>query len=165
MKLETPQEKHKKAYEKIIEEWQKVESIQDTSPFSFSKNFDFENFLKEIKKYLNKDEVNVCTNTFFLIEKSDIIWIIDIRHHINHPILIESGWHIWYWIAPKFRRKWYATKILELWLIEAKKFWLEKVLITCSIDNIWSKKVILKNWWVFERLTKDWKMNRFWVEL
>lgn len=55
--------------------------------------------------------------------------------------------------------------MLELWLIEAKELWLNKILITCDIDNIASKKVIEKNWWVFERLTNDWKMNRFWIEL
>jgi predicted acetyltransferase len=55
--------------------------------------------------------------------------------------------------------------MLELWLIEAKKLWIQKALLTCDIDNIWSNKVILKNGWVFERVTIDGTVNRYWIEL
>jgi len=55
--------------------------------------------------------------------------------------------------------------MLELWLVEAKKIWLKKVLLTCDLDNIGSKKVIEKNWGVFERLTKNWSKKRFWIKL
>jgi len=55
--------------------------------------------------------------------------------------------------------------MLKLALIEAKKLWLKKVLITCYISNIWSNKTILNNLWIFERITKDWLDNRYWIEL
>jgi len=165
MKLEFPEEKHRNAYEKLMKEWSKKEIISDISPYSISRWHNFDNFLKEVEDYLNNKEKDVNSSTFFLIENNEILWVIDIRHHINHKNLIEKWWHIWYWIAPEFRRKWYATKMLELWLIEARKIWLEKVLITCNISNIGSKKVIEKNWGIFERLTNDWTMNRFWIKL
>jgi len=165
MKLEFPEEKHKIAYEKLMKEWSKKEIISDISPYSISRWHNFDNFLKEVEDYLNNKEKAVNSSTFFLVKNNEILWVIDIRHHINHKNLIEKWWHIWYWIAPKFRKKWYATKMLELWLIEARKIWLEKVLITCWISNIASKKVIEKNWGIFERLTKDWTMNRFWINL
>jgi len=164
MKLEFPQEKHKKAYKELIEEWWKFEKIPTDPTRLFSKD-NFNDFLKSIITDKANSELWVNAHLFFLIENNEILWAIQIRHHINHTNLIESGWHIWYWIAPKFRRKWYATKMLELWLIEAKKIWLEKVLITCDSDNIWSKKVIERNWWIFERLTKDWVADRYWIEL
>jgi len=161
MKLEFPQEKHKKAYEELIEEWLNI----NEAPRILSSSYDFERFLREIKLYKTKSPTWINVSLYFLVEWKEIVWALDIRHHINHPNLIEKWWHIWYWIAPKFRRKWYATKMLELGLVEAKKIWLEKVLITCDSDNIWSKKVIERNWWIFERLTKDWVSDRYWIEL
>lgn len=151
-------------YEKIIKEWGDSEKIP-TSPRRF---FDWENF-EEFYEIIKNDVLNnknwVNSHLYFLVDGENILWSLQIRHTIDHPNLIEDWWHIWYWIAPKYRKKWYATKMLELWLIEAKKLLLKKVLITCDTDNIWSIKVIERNWWVFERLTKDKDKNRYWIEL
>lgn len=164
LKLEFPNQNHKKSYEILIQEWEKSENIP-TSPW---KLFAWENF-EEFLEIIQEDTINnsnwVNSHLFFLIENQEILWAIHIRHHINHPNLIEKWGHIWYGIAPKFRQKWYATKMLELWLIEAKKLWIQKALLTCDIDNIWSNKVILKNGWVFERVTSDGTANRYWIEL
>ncbi len=164
MKLEFPNETHKPAYEKLIEQWEKVEKIP-TSPYPLFLWNNFEEFLNIIKKNISNSDSPVNSHLFFLCDWGKILWAIEIRHHIDLPDFNEKYWHIWYWIAPEFRKKWYGTKILELWLIEAKKLWILKVMIGCYIDNIWSNKVIEKNWWVFERKTKDWEANRYWVEL
>ena len=166
LKLKFPNIKHKEKYEKLIEYWWKIEDTDKISPWAlfYWENFnEFLNKIEEVKNNPPKWYTN--SSLFFLIENDKILWWIDIRHDIKAPILNEKWWHIWYWIAPKFRKKWYATKMLELWLIEAKNIWLDKALITCDIDNIGSKKVIEKNWWIFERLTNDWKMNRYWIKL
>jgi len=165
LKLEFPNIKHKDKYEELIKEWWKVEGLEEISPWRLFSWNNFKEFLENIINDIDNSVLWVNAHLFFLVENNVILWAIQIRHHINHPNLIEKWWHIWYWIAPQYRRKWYATKMLKLWLIEAKKLWLDKVLITCDINNIGSKKVIEKNWWVFERLTSDWKMNRFWVNL
>ncbi len=106
---------------------------------------------------------------YFMIDdevKNEIIWVIQIRHSINHPNLIEDWWHIWYWIAPKYRKKWYWSKMLKLALEKVKELWLdiEKVLITCNHDNIGSAKVIENNGWIYERTTEIWK-KRYWISL
>lgn len=165
LKLEFPNINHKENYEKLIKDWWEIENLEEISPWRLFSWNNFEDFLENIINDIDNSELWVNAHLFLLVENNKILWAIQIRHHINHQNLIEKWWHIWYWIAPQYRRKWYATKMLELWLIEAKKLWLSKVLITCDIDNIGSKKVILKNWWVFERLTSDWKMNRFWIDL
>ena len=165
MKLKFPEKKHKNAYKKLISEWSEVEEIEDTSPWALFYWNNFEEFLEKINLYRFNSPTWTNSTLLFLIDWSEIIWGIDIRHSIENDFLNEFWWHIWYGIAPKFRKKWYATKMLELALIEVKKIWLEKVLITCDITNIGSRKVIEKNWWIFERLTEDWKMNRFWLEL
>jgi predicted acetyltransferase len=147
----------------LIKQWGEVESIP-TSPWILFEWDNFEEFLRIIEKDIyNSPWVNA--HFFFLSDGKEIVWAIQIRHHINHPNLIEKWWHIWYWIAPKFRRKWYWTKILELWLIEAKKLWIKRVMIWCNPNNIWSNKIIKSNWGIFERVTKCWEGNRYWVEL
>ena len=160
LKLEFPNKRHKKMWEKLLEEWSDKEKIP-TSPWRL---FVWENygiFLNTIENDIKNNQNWVNSHLFFLVNTNEILWSIQIRHHINHPNLIENWWHIWYWIAPKHRKKWYATKMLELWLLEAKKLWLKKVLITCYPDNIWSNKAIVNNWGVFERMTKDWLDNRY----
>ena len=164
LKLEFPDEKHKLAYLKTINEWKKVEETP-TSPWRFFAWENFEDFLSIVKNDVNNNENWVNSHLFFLVKDNEILWGIHVRHTIKHPRLMEDWWHIWYWIAPKHRIKWYATKMLELWLIEAKKIWLKEVLITCNIDNIWSSKVMEKNWWIFERLSKDWTKKRYWIKL
>lgn len=165
LKLELPNINHKEKYEKLIKLWWKIEDLDEISPWRLFSWINFEEFLDNIINDIDNSDLWVNAHLYFLILNNEILWAIQIRHHINHPNLIEKWWHIWYWIAPQYRKKWYATKMLELWLIEAKKLWLNKILITCEIDNIGSKKVIEKNWWIFERLTSDWKMNRFWVNI
>ena len=164
LKLEFPNESHKTAYEKLIKEWWEAEIIP-TSPQRLFAWKDFEEFLQ--------DETNcewwINATLFFLFEdvKNEILWALHLRHSIDSPKLSNYWWHIWYWIAPKYRRNWYATKILELWLIESKKLWIKKVMIWAKIDNIWSNKVIVKNGWVFERIAEhEWnKYNIYWIEL
>ncbi len=164
MKLEFPNKSHKEAYWKLIKRWWEVEKIP-TDPSALFRWKDFDEFLKLMKEDVYNSAWWVNAHLFFLCDWDKILWAIQIRHHIDHPNLIEKWWHIWYWIAPEFRKKWYGTEILKLWLIEAKKLWIDKALITCDIDNIWSNKITKKSLWVFERKTKCWKGNRYWIEL
>lgn len=164
MKLEKPNIKHKESYEKLIIEWIDFEDINETSPWALFYWNNFEEFLIEVENYkINPPSWFSKSSLFLLMNNSDIIWAVDIRHTLNSDFLKEKWWHIWYWIRPKYRKQWYATKMLELWLIETKKLWIERVLITCLIDNIGSNKVIKNNWWIFERISNCWNMNRYWV--
>lgn len=165
LKLEFPNINHKDKYEELIKYWWKIENLDNISPWALFLWNNYEDFLNLTEKYLDNSPTWVNSTLFFLTKNENILWWLQIRHNLWNEVLFEKWWHIWYWISPQYRRKWYATKMLELWLIEAKKLWLDKVLITCNIDNIGSKKVIEKNWWVFERLTNDWKMNRFLINL
>ncbi len=165
IKLVFPNKSHKIMWENILKNWKWLKA-----PSSFFYYEKFEDFLEWINKDLVWVDWKVPAHIFFMIDskiKDEIIWLIQIRHNINHPNLIENWGHIGYFINPKFRKKWYGTKMLELALEKIKELWLEidKVLITCNIDNIWSAKVIENNNWIFERLTKDWKKKRYWINL
>lgn len=166
LKLEFPNESHKEAFEKFIvgwEDWKKA-------PSTVFEIDNFEDFLDVAKKDIIWVEWKVPAHIFFLIDdeiEHEILWAIQVRHHINHPNLIEDWGHIWYWVNPKFRWKWYWTKLLNLGLEKVKELWLdiEKLSITCDIVNIWSNKIIKNNWWVFDKKVNDWTKNKYWIDL
>ncbi|MBP9779510.1 GNAT family N-acetyltransferase, partial [Candidatus Gracilibacteria bacterium] len=83
------------------------------------------------------------------------------------PHLMEFGGHIGYGIRPSERRKGYATKMLALGLIEAKKLGIERVLLGCSDDNPGSYKTIEANGGIFDRYTEfeGQKARRYWIEI
>ena len=163
--LEFPNISHKQSYLEMIGEWREFEI--PTSPGRLFVGENFEEFLTTIHDDIELNGMGVNSHLFFLVENGRVLWAIQIRHHINHPNLLETGWHIGYGIRPSERGKWYATEMLRLALLEAKKLGLEKVLITCDDTNIPSIHVIEKNGGVFERYAeKDGKkMRRYWITL
>lgn len=126
---------------------------------------DFESFITLLEQEISDNKNGVNSHLFFLVENGEILWAIQIRHHINHPNLLETGGHIGYGIRPSQRGKWHATQQLQLWLLEAQKIGLEKVLIACYEENLGSRKVIEKNGGVFERFTEQdgRKKRRYWI--
>lgn len=95
----------------------------------------------------------VVSTTYVATKTVDnkVVGIIQLRHHINHPILSTWGGHVGYSVSLNERKKGYATQMVKLILKSAKKLNIDKLLITCSQDNIGSKKVILNNGGVFEK--------------
>lgn len=58
---------------------------------------------------------------------------------------VECAGHIGYDISPDFRNRGYGFEILRLALEKAINIGIDKVILTCNIDNIASKKIIEKN--------------------
>ncbi|MGM0213789.1 GNAT family N-acetyltransferase [Enterococcus sp. AZ109] len=89
----------------------------------------------------------VPSTVFFALRKSDhkIIGIIDIRHHIDHPLLRNYAGHIGYAVRPTERRKGYATEILNLGLGYAEILGLSEVMLGCHADNLGSIRTIEQN--------------------
>lgn len=111
----------------------------------------------------------VTSNTYIAVRLSDnkVVGIIDLRHHINHPILSVWGGHMGYSVRPSERRKGYAKEMLRQNLQNCTNRGLNKVLITCDSDNIASEKTIIANGGVFEKeiCVDDNRMKRYWIEL
>ena len=134
----------------MIDEWKYDQEINntDTSPYAIFKNdyHDFDNYLNNLELKEAKDGL-VPDSVFFLLDedRNKLIGAVNIRHYLN-DYLLKFGGHIGDGIRPSERKKGYATKMIELALIECKKLGMDKVLITCNKSNIASAKTIIKNW-------------------
>lgn len=79
-------------------------------------------WIENCKLRSNKDSCpsdKVPSNVFIAVRISDnrIVGIIDLRHHIDHPILSTWGGHIGYYVRPTERRKGYGKEMLRLNLL------------------------------------------------
>lgn len=111
----------------------------------------------------------VPSNIYIAVRLSDnrIVGVIDLRHHIDHPILGLWGGHMGYTVRPSERGKGYAVEMLRQNLEKCRERGMDKVMITCSRDNPASEKVIVANGGVFEKevLVDGDYVKRYWITL
>ena len=129
---------------------------------------DWIKLVKECEKPNNK-LLGVQASTYFAISKKDaIVGCIELRHTLNENLATIGG-HIGYSVCPKDRRKGYATKMLKLVLQEARRLGIEKVLLTCDVDNVASQKTIIQNGGILEKenpyIYCDEKYYKFWIDI
>lgn len=113
--------------------------------------------------------VSVPSHSFLAVRESDgkIVGVIDLRHHIDHPILGTWGGHCGYSVRPTERGKGYAKEMLRLNLQKAKELGITRFLVTCNVENKASEQVILANGGVFENTADAYgnTVKRYWIEL
>ena len=109
----------------------------------------------------------VPSHMYLAIRKKDnaIVGIIDLRHHINHPILGTWGGHCGYSVRPSERGKGYAKEMLRLNIQNAKALGIPKLLITCDVKNEASERVILASGGIYENTIEvdGSMMKRYWI--
>lgn len=110
---------------------------------------------------------SVPSHTYLAVRMSDdkVVGVIDLRHHINHPILGTWGGHCGYSVRPSERGKGYAKNMLRLNIQNAKELGIEQLLVTCDVKNKASEKTILANNGVYEKTidVDGCKMKRYWI--
>ena len=110
----------------------------------------------------------VPSTTYFAIRESDdrLVGVIDLRHHIDHPILGAWGGHCGYSVRPSERGKGYAKEMLRLNIQNAKRMGIPRLLLVCDETNAASEKTILANGGVFETYIEvdGCRMKRYWIE-
>lgn len=125
--------------------------------------------LRKSEETCRKVGTEVPSDMYLAIRQSDnrIVGIIDLRHHINHPILGTWGGHCGYSVRPSERGKGYAKEMLRLNIQNAKELGIEKMLVTCDAGNFASEKTILANGGVFEKFidVDGTQMKRYWIRV
>ena len=131
-----------------------------------------EEWINTVKIWSNREtcpEDRVPSNVYIAVRLSDdrIVGIIDLRHHINHPILSAWGGHIGYYVRPNERQKGYAEEMLRQDLLHCHSLGIEKVLVTCDVDNHASERTIVANGGIFEKeIEVDGEIiKRFWITM
>lgn len=150
MKLEYPEKKHEKVYIEMIQEFANKEEKPIPGAVGRKEWESYDDFLKRTKNNVEgKNPKHQWHSTLYFIihDQWKIVWAVHIRHELNEELRFEWG-NIGYGIRPSERKKWYATMGLSLALEKCKELWLDKVLLTCDKENIWSSKTIVKNGWI-----------------
>lgn len=161
--LSFPNISHKSAYLEMIEEWKNFEKTP-TSPSRLFVGKSYEDFLDIITLDLTNNPNKVNSSLFFFMDDEMILWAIQIRHSIDHPKLSREGWaggHIGYGLRPSARGKWLARETLGLGLVEARKLWIKKVLISADEDNPASWKTIERCGGIYDgNSIENWKLQK-----
>jgi predicted acetyltransferase len=166
MKLIAPSVKYQQSYLEAVEE-----SNHETGMTLLPKpevGQSFEEFVInkiEQAKGIDLPEGWVPSTELWLVDNEEFIGRTNIRHVLTDHLL-EIGGHIGYWIRPSKRKMGYGKIILKLGLIEARKLRITKVLVTCDVTNIGSKRVIEANGGVLENIVPNGEDNppkmRYW---
>lgn len=170
MKLEFPEKKHEKQYIEMIQEILDNKETIIPNALQLKEGENYDDFLERIKN--NREGKNLkpgrwkSTLYFIIDDEEKIVWAVHIRHELNDELRFDGG-NIGYGIKPSERKKWHATIGLKLALEKCKELWLDKVLLTCGKNNIWSAKAMINNWWIWDtEYTHEWHTKeRYWIPI
>ena len=119
-----------------------------TDNFALGLNFDedepFQAFVDRHRAFaLGQNLPDGIVAATFLIACVDqqIVGRVSIRHELNDFLRAEGG-HIGYGVLQPYRRRGYATKILQDSLIIARSLGIDPALLVCDDDNVGSITVI-----------------------
>lgn len=112
----------------------------------------------------------VPSEQFVFLRESDrkIVGMIQFRHEFN-DFLREFGGNIGYSVHPDERRKGHAKRMLMECLKVCRAFGLDRVLITCLVENEASRRTILSCGGVYEKTVycerDNVNLERYWISL
>jgi predicted acetyltransferase len=108
----------------------------------------------------------VPSSMLYGFAKGVIVGRVSIRHRLN-DFLRWKGGHIGYGVAPCFRRQGYATEMLRQALGVCRVLRLDRVMLTCDVDNVASWLVIERCGGLLEEQfsVKGKFMRRYWIDL
>ncbi|MFT4286753.1 GNAT family N-acetyltransferase [Nocardioides sp.] len=105
----------------------------------------------------------VVSDCYWVAEQAAVIGFLMVRHSLDNEFLRTQGGHIGYSIRPSYRRQGHASRALGLALDRARELGLDRVLLTCLLDNLASARTIESQGGVFESVYDD--KRRYWITL
>ena len=108
----------------------------------------FEEWLEHLHSYADRNKLDPSSGfvegrQYLLVddEKRRVLGMVNVRHYLS-PFLYQVGGHIGFSVRPSERRRGYGKLQLLLALEKLKEIDVNKVLVTCSSENIASSKTI-----------------------
>lgn len=105
---------------------------------------------------------DVPVTELWYVDGPRYIGTVMIRHELT-PQLRRDGGHIGYHVVPGQRRRGHATAMLAAACAWCREQGLARVLVTCTTDNVASRRVIEANAGVLEGETDG--VARYWIDL
>lgn len=138
---------------------------------SYQEGMSFRRYLDLLDAHARGERLppdHVPSTFLFAFVGARIVGRVSVRHWLN-AFLARAGGHIGYAIVPEFRRRGYATTVLRLAIeFACEKLGIERVLVTCDVDNIGSIKTIERNGGVLENIVTvqgfEKPVRRYWIE-
>lgn len=104
----------------------------------------------------------VPSTVFWYVSGEFYLGTLVVRHELTDE-LADVGGHIGYHVVAPWRRQGHATRMLAAGLVECRRLGLDRVLLTCAVDNGPSRRVILSNGGVSDGQKQG--EDRFWITL
>ncbi len=160
IRLVKPSVKYKESFLKAINE---PEAQGLFKRFELEK--DFEKYVEKINNYIKGAPlINgfVPESTFWIVENDEYIGRVSIRHKLTQE-LEKVGGNIGIDIRPSKRGMGLGKEAMKLALQKAHEVGLNKVLLTCNVNNIPSKKMIEACGGELKEIENE--VCRYWISL
>jgi len=111
----------------------------------------------------------VHNDLYWVVDGDEVVGFLSFRHTLNEW-LAEAGGHIGYSVRASRRREGIASAALTLGLERAREIGLERVMITCDVDNEGSYRTIERAGGVLQDISDQSErgmglLRRYWIAL